>query len=199
MKFILQRTSASQTVSHKDVLTVLRDRCKTGANSIMADARRRFMELFGYELKEIDRADDTAAATGAGSKRKASSAAAASSSNKSYILCSPLSESTPAGLRLAYSHGLSRADPDDSMATKGLLYWIYALIHAEESGQSGGGASGVSAVHGCPESTLWRQLSLVAHIERDKKNHEIFGDVAALIDEFVKQQSVREGDADAVL
>ena len=64
MKFILARNSAGQITTHKSILDLLGDRAKHGANSIIADARRRFMSIYGWELKELDKRDVPASSEG---------------------------------------------------------------------------------------------------------------------------------------
>jgi hypothetical protein len=108
-------------------------------------------------------------------KRKSSSSATpASSSAKSYILRTPNFPSV--GLRGAFHPALNQfsegnnggEDPTkgaDTLARKGLLFWIYALIHAEESAQSGEAAGG-EQVKGCAEIKLWKMLQTLG-IERD--------------------------------
>lgn len=155
MKFILQRTSAGHVVAHKDILNVLGDRCKNGAQYIINDARRRFMELYGYELHEIEIVSES-------NKRKSSGSASAAS--KTYILRMPSFKSV--GLRRAFNHDLQLAkDQDDAAAKRGLLFWIYALIHAEESAQSN--AEGADQQKGCAEPKLWRNLKTYCNIDRD--------------------------------
>ena len=174
MKFILQRTSTGLLVSHKDVLHVLADRCTSGATYIIADARRRFMELYGYELVEVNKVETIHDQT---KKRKTTaSSAPTSSSVKSYTLRIPAFRSP--NLRRAFNSSLhSHPDTSDALARRGLLFWLYAFIHAEESSQSSSEGGVGDHVVGVREDKLWRQMKETLKLDKDmvrerKQNQE---------------------------
>ena len=78
MKFLLARASGGVVTPHKDLLTLIGDRAKGGATSILADARRRFMTMYGWELREIDKTTEAVTApTAAAAAKKRKSAGAA--------------------------------------------------------------------------------------------------------------------------
>lgn len=85
MRLILSRQSTHSFTTHKDVLVLLGNRGKSGAALLIREAKRRFANIYGYELVSEDAAaaaTATAAATAAAAgKGRADAAAAATQPN----------------------------------------------------------------------------------------------------------------------
>jgi hypothetical protein len=188
MKFLLLRASARQVTRHAEILAVMRERAKGGANQVMADARRRFMTLYGYDLKTIERkADaDPLPAQHAGAKRKsAADAASASAGTKSYVLTMPAAMASSPGLARAYNFGCALTEDGDGAAdggavagaspspppppslrsaeaVQGLLLFVLSLVAMEErrsrSGAAAAQAGGGGGGGGCTVRRLWSLL-----------------------------------------
>lgn len=216
MRFILARSSAGQITTHKSILELLGDRARNGANAIIADARRRFLSIWGWELKELNKLDAPVSAAKAGGRGKAAAATAVvSDAAKSgqYILRVPTQLN--ANLTRAYNFGAAdwAEDSDDegelmhddqagqggeaSIAElhKGLLEYVLGMLYADEKAQAhaGGAAAGGGGVavqfQGTTGTMLWKSLQRIdpeMHA-RSRASHPIFGNVPELLDEFVKQ------------
>jgi hypothetical protein len=176
MKFLLLRASARLVTPHRDVLQLLGDRAKGGAGYLLSDARRRFMLIWGWELKELDKKDAVEAPV-AGHKRKSTEAgASASAGTKSYILRVPPQCARLPGVARAYNFGMlnmgvqeerkeaegaaaaarsSSPPPSFEEAAQGLLFSILVLIYSEEHSHS---AQQGAAVVGCTERKMWKWL-----------------------------------------
>lgn len=213
MKFVMLRENTGMMVTHKEILTLLQDRCKSGATYIIADARRRFMELYGYELHEVHKEKPNIGASEcvcvlllllirptfrplahfffspsvstalcshpkqvsksdapSGDSKKRKSVATSNSATKAYILRTPNFPSV--GLRRAWNTDLALKADNESVARRGLLFWLYAFIHAEESSQTRG-ATIADGVTGVEEKKLWSQMKSTLKLDRDMVRHHI--------------------------
>ena len=175
MRFILARSSAGQITTHKSILELLGERARNGANPIIMDARRRFMSIWGWELKELNKLD-APASTKAGGRGKPAPVpiAGVSDAAKSgqYILRVPTQ--LPANLARAYNFGAAdwAEDSDDegelmhddqaglgqageastTELHKGLLEYILGMLYADEKAQAQAGGAGAGGAGGAGAS-----------------------------------------------
>jgi hypothetical protein len=135
---------------------------------ILALAQRRFLSVFGLEMKALDKAKRSEADV---KKKVASAVGTAAAAERTFVLRSAL----PAHLRAAYVD----AARDD--AARGLTLAVLSLV-------------AIAGEKGLPEDTLWTQLAQLG-VLKGAKDHPALGDVDAAVEALVKQRYLQRSKA----